>query len=384
MGQQKIKKILFLFSFFFLFSLITQPFSNVQAATKKSSFSTETSGDKTSLKGTGATPDSPGSNLTTTAVKQPTTVSPGKPGIGTGGNSTGTNSSSSSTTAAKKEDKKDNKTKVSDDGKTYPSEIDKPLEKVCYDMVRDTLNVTLGKEMKQVIAGKTTGNMMKSMKSVYTGIVSPVGEALIVLFFLIELIDKTTKDNFSLEHFFKLMLKVVIAKLLIENGWDILTSCINIGSSLATAITSDPKGLSSTVLNDYAKDIQDENTIGNLGMIIQWFLPWVFAWISKLICIVICWGRVIELGVRAVTAPISMADIFQDGTHSGGFRYLRKFLAVCLQAAVIMVIIQVAGIIQNLIIGGGTVTMFKAVVVGLSTCMMVVRSQQFASDLVGA
>lgn len=359
MEQQKIKKILFLFSFFFLFSLITQPFSNVQAATKISSFSTEATGNKTSLKGTGATPDSPGSNLTTTAVKQPTT-------------------------AAKKENKKDDKTKVSDDGKTYPSEIDKPLEKVCYDMVRDTLNVTLGKEMKQVIAGKTTGNMMESMKSVYTGIVSPVGEALIVLFFLIELIDKTTKDNFSLEHFFKLMLKVVIAKLLIENGWDILTSCINIGSSLATAITSDPKGLSSTVLDDYAKDIQDENTIGNLGMIIQWFLPWVFAWISKLICIVICWGRVIELGVRAVTAPISMADIFQDGTHSGGFRYLRKFLAVCLQAAVIMVIIQVAGIIQNLIIGGGTVTMFKAVVVGLSTCMMVVRSQQFASDLVGA
>ena len=238
--------------------------------------------------------------------------------------------------------------------------------------------------MNQFIAGKTTVIMMESMKSVYTGIVSPVGEALIVLFFLIELIDKTTKDNFSLEHFFKLMLKVVIAKLLIENGWDILTSCINIGSSLATAITSDPKGLSSTVLDDYAKDIQDENTIGNLGMIIQWFLPWVFAWISKLICIVICWGRVIELGVRAVTAPISMADIFQDGTHSGGFRYLRKFLAVCLQAAVIMVIIQVAGIIQNLIIGGGTVTMFKAVVVGLSTCMMVVRSQQFASDLVGA
>lgn len=49
------------------------------------------------------------------------------------------------------------------------------------------------------------------------------------------------------------MLKVVIAKLLIENGWDILTSCINIGSSLATAITSDPKGLSSTVLDDYAR-----------------------------------------------------------------------------------------------------------------------------------
>ena len=96
-----MKKILFLFSFFFLFSLITQPFSNVQAATKKSSFSTETSGNKTSLKGTGATPDSPGSNLTTTAVKQPTTAAPGTPGIGTGGNTTGTNSSSSSTTARK-------------------------------------------------------------------------------------------------------------------------------------------------------------------------------------------------------------------------------------------------------------------------------------------
>lgn len=379
MKRKQIKKFLFLFSFFFLFSLITQPFSNVQAATKKNSFSTEASGNNTSLKGTGATPDSPGSNLTTTAVKQPTTAAPGS---NTGGNSTGTNSSSSATTAAKKDDK----TKVSDEGRKYPKEIDKPLEKVCYDMVCDTLNVTLGKDMKEVITGNTTTDMMKSMKPVYTDIVSPVGEALIVLFFLIELIDKTTKDNFSVEHFFKLMLKVVIAKFLIENGWDILTGCINVGSNLAGAITSDPKGLTSKskVLDQYAKEIQETNTIGNLGMIIQWFLPWVFAWISKMICIVICWGRMIELGVRAVTAPISMADIFQDGTHSGGFRYLRKFLGVCLQAAVIMIVIQVSGIIQGLIIGKDTVTMFKAVVVGLSTCMLVVRSQQFASDLVGA
>ena len=379
MKRKQIKKFLFLFSFFFLFSLITQPFSNVQAATKKNSFSTEASGNNTSLKGTGATPDSPGSNLTTTAVKQPTTAAPGS---NTGGNSTGTNSSSSATTAAKKDDK----TKVSDEGRKYPTEIDKPLEKVCYDMVCDTLNVTLGKDMKEVITGNTTTDMMKSMKPVYTDIVSPVGEALIVLFFLIELIDKTTKDNFSVEHFFKLMLKVVIAKFLIENGWDILTGCINVGSNLAGAITSDPKGLTSKskVLDQYAKEIQETNTIGNLGMIIQWFLPWVFAWISKMICIVICGGRMIELGVRAVTAPISMADIFQDGTHSGGFRYLRKFLGVCLQAAVIMIVIQVSGIIQGLIIGKDTVTMFKAVVVGLSTCMLVVRSQQFASDLVGA
>lgn len=379
MKRKQIKKFLFLFSFFFLFSLITQPFSNVQAATKKNSFSTEASGNNTSLKGTGATPDSPGSNLTTTAVKQPTTAAPGS---NTGGNSTGTNSSSSATTAAKKDDK----TKVSDEGRKYPTEIDKPLEKVCYDMVCDTLNVTLGKDMKEVITGNTTTDMMKSMKPVYTDIVSPVGEALIVLFFLIELIDKTTKDNFSVEHFFKLMLKVVIAKFLIENGWDILTGCINVGSNLAGAITPDPKGLTSKskVLDQYAKEIQETNTIGNLGMIIQWFLPWVFAWISKMICIVICWGRMIELGVRAVTAPISMADIFQDGTHSGGFRYLRKFLGVCLQAAVIMIVIQVSGIIQGLIIGKDTVTMFKAVVVGLSTCMLVVRSQQFASDLVGA
>lgn len=379
MKRKQIKKFLFLFSFFFLFSLITQPFSNVQAATKKNSFSTEASGNNTSLKGTGATPDSPGSNLTTTAVKQPTTAAPGS---NTGGNSTGINSSSSATTAAKKDDK----TKVSDEGRKYPTEIDKSLEKVCYNMVCDTLNVTLGKDMKEVITGNTTTDMMKSMKPVYTDIVSPVGEALIVLFFLIELIDKTTKDNFSVEHFFKLMLKVVIAKFLIENGWDILTGCINVGSNLAGAITSDPKGLTSEskVLDQYAKEIQETNTIGNLGMIIQWFLPWVFAWISKMICIVICWGRMIELGVRAVTAPISMADIFQDGTHSGGFRYLRKFLGVCLQAAVIMIVIQVSGIIQGLIIGKDTVTMFKAVVVGLSTCMLVVRSQQFASDLVGA
>lgn len=334
------------------------------------------------MKGTGTTPDSSSIPTSTTAVKQPTTASPGTT---TGGSGTGASAdqkpSSSSTTEAKKDDKK-----VSDEGKDYPSDIDKPLEKVCYDMVRGTLNVTLGSDMKEVITGNTTSEMMKSMKDTYKNIVSPVGLALVTLYFLIELIDKTTKDNFSLEHFFKLMLKIVVAKLLIENGWDILNGCINIGSNLAEAIVASPKNVSSTakLLDDYAKEIQDTNTIGNLGMIIQWFLPWVFSWISKVICIVVCWGRMIEIGVRATIAPIAMADIFSDGTHSGGFRYMRKFLAVCLQAAVIMIIIQISGIIQGLIIGKGTITMFKAVIVGLSTCMMVIRSQQFASDLTGA
>lgn len=382
MKQKRMRKILFLFSFFFLFSFIVQPL-NVHAETKQNVFSTNEA--KNDLKKTGATPDS--ASIPTTATKNPTTTNPPQTGGNSGNTPTSTTAKKDSTTTTtkddKKDDKKDNKKKASDEGKEYPADIDKPLEKVCYDMVRDTLNLDLGKDMKEVISGSSTNEMMQKMQSTYTDIVSPVGEALIVLFFLVEMIDKTTKENFSMEHFFKLMLKIAIAKLLIENGWDILTNCITIGSNLATAITTNSKALDG-VLEDYAKDIQDENTIGNLGMIIQWFLPWVFAWVSRLVCIVVCWGRMIELGVRAVAAPIAMADIFQDGTHSGGFRYLRKFLAVCLQAFVILIIIQIAGIIQGIIIGKNTITMFKAVVVGLTTCMMVVRSQQFANDLVGA
>lgn len=375
MKQKKIQKILFLFSFFFLFSFIVQPL-NVHAETAQNVFSTtEVQND---LKKTGATPDT--APFPTTATKNPTTT--------TTNTSTATTAKKDSTTTTtkddKKDDKKDNKKDDEDeDDKKYPAEIDKPLEKVCYDMVRDTLNLDLGKDMKEVITGKSTSDMMEQMKPTYTDIISPVGEALIILFFLIELIDKTTKENFSLEHFFKLMLKVAIAKLLIENGWSILSGCIDIGSNLTLAITAESTALDG-VLDKYATDIQNANPIGNLGMIIQWSVPWIFAWVSRLLCIVVCWGRMIELGVRAVAAPIAMADIFQDGTHSGGFRYLRKFLAVCLQAFIILIIIQVAGIIQGLIIGQNKITMFKAVIVGLTTCMMVVRSQQFANDLVGA
>lgn len=284
-----------------------------------------------------------------------------------------TNNVSNPTKLKEKTEKKEDK---------YPEEIDKPFEKIVYDMIKDTLNVDLGSEMEKIIAGDTTQQVMSTMQGVYDQLM-PVGLALIVLYFLLELIDKTTRDNFSLEHFFRLMLKLLVAKFLMENGWTILNSFIRIGNSIFGLMSVESVGITAT-LKEYVEEIQDASNLTNLAMIFQWAIPWVFAFVSRLISKVICWGRTIEIGVRSVCAPIAMADIFQDGFHGGGFRYLRKFFAVCLQAFVIMLVIQISGVIQGIVIGDGGVTMINSLVVGLTTCALVIKSQQIANDLVGA
>lgn len=301
---------------------------------------------------------------TTTATRPPTTTA--------AGNST----PAGSTTAAKTDDKKKDKK-----NKDYPDGIDSGLERICYDFIKGTLNINLGKDMQNIIAGKSIKQVMNPLKKLYDT-VKPVGMSLIVLYFLIEVIDKTTKENFSLEQFFRLMLKLLFAKLLMDDGWTILNSLINIGNAFTGFMSVENTALSAS-MKSYAEEIDDANIIGEIAIMIQWLIPWLFSFICRLISQVICWGRTIEIGLRTVGAPVAMADIFQDGMHGGGFRYLKKYFAVCLQAFIIMVIIQVSGIVQSIIIGDGGVTMINAVIVGLTTCMMVIRSQQFANDMVG-
>lgn len=269
----------------------------------------------------------------------------------------------------------------------YPSNI-KGLEKTAYYMVYETLNFDLGSKMKDIISGKSTTKVLSSMKKIYTNLI-PIGEAMVVMFFLIELMDKTTKETFNLEQFFRMMLKLLFAKFLMENGWTLMESFMKIGNSVySTALSSGGSGSSVSatkkVLEQYAKDIDDAGITGEIAIIIQWMIPFIFSYVTKLIAFVICWARTIEIGIRSAGAPIGMADMFADGLHGNGFRYLKKYFAVCMQAFVIMLIIYVSGIVQSSILGNGGVTAVSSVIIGLTTLSLLIKSQQYANDLIGA
>ena len=135
---------------------------------------------------------------------------------------------------------------------------------------------------------------------------------------------------------------------------------------------------------------------------IQLIVPYLITWFPTILVKVACYARSIEIIVRTMLAPIGMADIYSEGTRGPGFRYLRKFLAVNLQAVVILGILYAATILNTALLASGlglppgeTISTWKQVssqigpiigrnaIIGFTLISMITQSKPIANDICG-
>ena len=169
--------------------------------------------------------------------------------------------------------------------------------------------------------------------------VLPIGLVLVVLYFLIDLMEKSTSEHFTAEQFAKMLIKLVIAELLVQNGSKIIVVFCNISNSLINQINA--IAVSSSTLADQM-GVADMNSFNSsiviLCNIVMAILPWALSIIINILIIVICFSRKLELVVRCTMAPIGMSDLIAGGMNSRGMRYLKKIIAVLFQGVFIVVI----------------------------------------------
>lgn len=173
-----------------------------------------------------------------------------------------------------------------------------------------------------------------------------IGVMLLFVYFIVALVDKLSSDTFTWETLWRQFALLLAAKYIMENGFQLLEIIFNIGMATAARVSAlgDPS-VSETAVD--AAAIIDKFTgsftgffaiIGELIMMLYLLIPWLLSWIMGLCVSIICYSRVIEIYVRATFAPIALSDFFHSGLHGSGWRYLKSFLAVALQGALILVI----------------------------------------------
>ena len=173
-----------------------------------------------------------------------------------------------------------------------------------------------------------------------------LGVSLLTLYFLIELAEKTSHDNFTIEHFVRMFIKFIIGYELISKGLSLFTKFI----SLTNAVTND---ISTSInveetSNGYEAFVAavDKMCDGNfvmeflapLPVILLLMVPALIMMLFSIILQVLFASRIVEMMVRVMFAPIACADIYSEGTRGGGFRYIKKFIALGLQSAVIIAV----------------------------------------------
>lgn len=206
-----------------------------------------------------------------------------------------------------------------------------------------------------------------------------IGFLIVILYFILEILDLTTKENFNLEQLLRMTIKLFIAILLITNGLDILKALINLSDGLISTLTwQQGSGLTAKNLYYQVQPLSDFDAIffplTHLFDCIGLGLP------AIIICFIVH-GRVIEVCVRAVFAPLAIANIYEGGLNSSGMKYLKKFLALCLHGVFILACIIFKQELQRH--AGVLAAPLAVLIIELCGIAAIIKSKKWAENLLG-
>ena len=248
------------------------------------------------------------------------------------------------------------------------------------------------------------------------GIFKGLAASLVILFFLIELLNEAQKDFVTFERLTVMLLRLLAVTVLIMN----LEMIVNGLEELSVLIFNEVKDLAGNSSNSFEifgenaatgyryseveKDMKD--ALGKAGIkqalmvVLQLLIPWLISRLCYVVAYVIAVGRSIELIVRAIFSPIGVANLFEDGTRSSGFRYLKKFAACALQLGAIAVILYAANALCNSLISSlsdgymtitkdnildvlGSTALWSMSAIQLAVIGITLKAQSICNDILG-
>lgn len=228
---------------------------------------------------------------------------------------------------------------------------------------------SLGYNILAIVQGIDGNSQLSTVSTQVHGIVEGtlipalqgVGYAIALLFFILALIDLVRSDRLTTEMWIKFFINLFVAVFFIYQSPNLYTAIIKFGDALGAACaegfsntewdipTSEQFAQMITYYSDLPRtDPSHQHWIATLLYCIVAGAPiYIITIVLQVVTYLIAFSRLIELATRGAFLPIGFALLSDDGFKGAGGRYFRKFVAICAQVAVL---ILVAGI-TTLIIG---------------------------------
>ena len=240
-------------------------------------------------------------------------------------------------------------------------------------MLYDISGVGYIDEIKKMLTDVANYDTLFNSINKFAGTIKTVAIMLVFVHLLCYILEMSTKEQLTMDVFFKGFLKFLIAFFFVQQCIPLFELLMKLGNSMMDLVYNDLSGGENDTWSVEAISIHLNNTMDKvtwervtnaenlldalqgIGACIDNFatmvflqypttlLFWAVTWISSLVVLVVAFSRVLELAIRAVFAPIAIVDIFENGTSGAGFRYVKKYMAVTIQGAVIMMILAMVG-----------------------------------------
>lgn len=170
-------------------------------------------------------------------------------------------------------------------------------------------------------------------------IMLPIGYSLASLFFIIDFLNKSIMFEFiKWENVIKALLKLVVAKMVMENSFTLLNTIFSVISGITTAIAVNPTSIGDVVdINALQTQVEAMSLIDKISFRIEFAPVAILMMIIKTAIQVIVYGRMIELYIYTAIAPIPLATMTSESLHGTAKRFLQTYTGICLQGVIIMI-----------------------------------------------
>ena len=203
-------------------------------------------------------------------------------------------------------------------------------------------------------------------------VITPISYSLLGLYFIVSLVSTGMKyEGLTVEMLAKPFIRMVAAVIAVRQVPILLVAGMSAGSQFVSMVRGSvvPLSQAETVVDTafhYAKETITGYFSG-FTIMMQLFLPWIAARILDLLIRLIAYSLTIEIFVTAIFMPLTFGEIVTHGVDGGGFRYLKRFIALCMQAGVMVI---VAGISAQFAIGWWEVPSFQGFLVGVAKMLI--------------
>ena len=250
-----------------------------------------------------------------------------------------------------------------------------------------------------------------------TNAMAVFGGMLCFVYFLKSIIDEMAKGTADFDAWLKIFVRMSIAALVIANINAIMTIAQGLAVVFGNIIKTTMKPMLDEVrANAWTNGVLEsatEKPTSTGGKIIHFFkevhqilsanmfkvfIGWFACGIQNFLLYAFSYGLFFEIAIRKCFMPIAVANLFADeGFRGSGARYIKKYFATCLRISLLILISQMAQIVQwrvvtsNMETVGGSVInianfggpLLTVIAVGMAAHGIYGKASSFADEIVG-
>lgn len=224
-----------------------------------------------------------------------------------------------------------------------------------------------------------------------------IGMLACVIFFFINMIDKSTKQELTIVEYVKECMMLVFCIGIISSGFDLLTSFSTWGTGLLDSVREGATSESSfDFLDKINKEIDDMSALEILASVMSLGFFSLISHIADIWMVTISISRAIFFIVYGAMFPIGVADLYRNGQASNGIKYIKRLISITMQGAVLVMICMASlrfkasfmiardttALSLDTLMDSGSVFMANIAIL-LATVALMHKSMQICDNIVG-